>query len=258
MANFGPTVITRVLSITGSLMSFYDEIVYWEMAKGTNRFFVTFEKGAGGINNNQRESIGTAELSFPNVSAFTSSGFLTPNSTRRSARFDIFLQQEERDIGPSNHFYQGFIPITELKGTNNQYATNFTSSRFVDKTYHYETHHNGQTKEAFRQVSASYFYPFTNYQMSVLRETPCLLINLDKESELPEGMGDAGFVIIPENTHPKIKNNWEKYLKKAGLLPSFPETDTDDAPPTPEEGGGGPLKGGIGTPFDFDPLDDNS
>ena len=50
------------LNATGSLSSFYDEIVFWEMYKETNRFFVTFEKGQFGSRNNQRESIGTCEI----------------------------------------------------------------------------------------------------------------------------------------------------------------------------------------------------
>jgi len=32
----------RTLKSTGSLKAFYDDIVYWEMAKNNNRFYVTF------------------------------------------------------------------------------------------------------------------------------------------------------------------------------------------------------------------------
>ena len=34
--------IANKLTVTRSLASFYDDIVYWEMAKNTNRFFFTF------------------------------------------------------------------------------------------------------------------------------------------------------------------------------------------------------------------------
>ena len=54
---------------TGSLAGFYDDVVYWEMAKKTNRFFVTFEKGKYTIPNNQRESIGTMEINYPHYSS---------------------------------------------------------------------------------------------------------------------------------------------------------------------------------------------
>ena len=255
----GPTIITRITKITGSLMSFYDEIAYWEMAKGTNRFFVTFEKGQGGLQNDARESIGTAELSHPNCSAITSStGQIFDATNRTSQRYDIFMQQEERQIGPSNHFYQGFIPMTELKGTKH-FDTTYTSSRFVEKTYHYETNVLSasvqQTKEAFRTVSASYFYPLNSYQMSVLRDTPCIVLDLDKEGELPEGMGERGFVIIPEHTHPKITENLEFYLRKGGVIKDD-VSYIKDKTPKPEKGGGPPLQGNIGTPFD--PTDEPS
>ena len=41
---------------------------------------------------------------------------------------------------------------------------------------------------------------------------------MDKESELNDGLGDAGFVLVPQNCHPKVKNNIEYYLEKAGLI----------------------------------------
>ena len=41
---------------------------------------------------------------------------------------------------------------------------------------------------------------------------------MDKESEIPDGLGDKGFVIIPQNCHTKVKNNIEYYLEKAGLI----------------------------------------
>ena len=34
--------------------------------------------------------------------------------------------------------------------------------------------------ESTRLVSASYFYPFTQYQLAVLRDTPGVILNLDK------------------------------------------------------------------------------
>ena len=41
---------------------------------------------------------------------------------------------------------------------------------------------------------------------------------MDKESEIPDGLGDKLFVIIPQNCHTKVKNNIEYYLEKAGLI----------------------------------------
>ena len=72
------------------------------------------------------------------------------------------------------------------------------------------------TFSASREVKASYFYPYSSHQLSVLRKSPTLIIDLDKSNELPNGVGSKGFVLIPENTHPKIKANLDEILLKAG------------------------------------------
>ena len=52
----------RILKVSGSLKSFYDDIVYWELASGSNKFFVTFMRGEYAIPNNKQESIATKQL----------------------------------------------------------------------------------------------------------------------------------------------------------------------------------------------------
>ena len=46
-----------------------------------------------------------------------------------------------------------------------------------------------------------------------------LITDLDKETELPDGIGDSGFVLIPPDLHKNIKNNLEFYMMKCGLIP---------------------------------------
>ena len=41
---------------------------------------------------------------------------------------------------------------------------------------------------------------------------------MDKENEIPDGLGDKGFVVIPQNCIDKVKKNVEFYLEKAGLI----------------------------------------
>ena len=108
--------------------------------------------------------------------------------------------------------------MTELRGTR-FFETTITSSRAVNKTFTYEIHDasKGSTTTS-KSYTAAYFYPFSSYQLSVLRDEPTLILNMDKESEIPDGLGDKGFVIIPQNCHTKVKNNIEYYLEKAGLM----------------------------------------
>ena len=203
--------------LTSSLASFYDNVVYWEIAKNQNKFFVTFEKGLRGISNNKQESIGTMEIDYPHVTSNTgSTSRFKTGITRDTARYDAFLEEEEKHLG-SNQNYNGFITTTELKGTR-FFQTDLTSSTFQPTTHHYEIssalspHHVTAT----RTVYASYFYPYSSHQLSVLRKKPTLIIDLDKSNELPNGIGSKGFVLIPEHTHPTIKANLDEILTKAG------------------------------------------
>jgi hypothetical protein len=46
---------------------------------------------------------------------------------------------------------------------------------------------------------------------------PSLLLNLPKNEHIPNGIGENGFVIIPDNLHPHIKKNLTYFLAKAGV-----------------------------------------
>ena len=210
-------------NITSSLIEFYDNIVYWEIAKNTNKFFVTFEQGQYGIPNNKQESIGTMEIDYPKVLSNTASSDDFINGvTRNAARFDAFLEGEEKISTSSgvadSHNYNGFITTTGLKGTRH-FETILTSSIFQPTTIGYEINDGSDATASFsasREVKAAYFYPYSSHQLSVLRKSPTLIIDLDKSNELPNGVGSKGFVLIPEHTHPVIKNNLDEILLKAG------------------------------------------
>ena len=213
----------RALLATGSLKAFYDDVVYWEMAKNNNRFFVTFMKGEYSTANNRQESLGTMEITFPHtIRGNDSTGSFSTGFNRVNATSDAFLQNIESSSVVSNvlssHNYNGFIPVTELNG-NKFFRTTITSSITEEKTYTYEIHDASKGSTIVnKSYTAAYFYPFSSYQLSVLRDEPTLILNMDKESEIPDGLGDKGFVVIPQNCHTKVKNNIEYYLEKAGLI----------------------------------------
>ena len=213
----------RALLATGSLKAFYDDVVYWEMAKNNNRFFVTFMKGEYSTSNNRQESLGTMEITFPHtITGNDSTGSFSTGFNRVNAAADAFLQNiESSSVATSvlnSHNYNGFIPVTELNG-NKFFRTTITSSVSEEKTFTYEIHDaNKGSTQVSKSYTAAYFYPFSSYQLSVLRDEPTLILNMDKESEIPDGLGDKGFVIIPQNCHTKVKNNIEYYLEKAGLI----------------------------------------
>jgi hypothetical protein len=225
----------RLLKNSGSIAAFYDDIVFWDLAAGKNKYFVTFMKGVYGFPNNGQESIGTMEIDRPhyfNTSGSTAS--FANQGNRVSARFDAFLDEFETTNKPTsaNHQYNGSIPVTQLKG-NRYYATTITSSIAAVRTYDYE-HYEGTTSHpTTRTFSSSYFYPFSSHQLGVLRIEPTIIINLNKESEMYDGLGEKGFVVVPEQTHQKVKDNLNYYLEKAGLVT---KTTRHKRPTRPNQG----------------------
>ena len=215
----------RTLRNSGSLKAFYDDVVFFEIASGNNRFFVTFMKGLYSKQNNKQESIGTMEINFPNVNNSTSS-VTNYNLNRTAEPYDAFLQEDEITTETAKEPNNGFITTTELRGTR-FFETTITGSGFTKPEFHYELF-DDTTFTAKRTYKAAYFYPFSSHQLSVLREEPTIIIDLAKESECFNGIGEKGFVIVPEQTHQKVRDNLEFYLEKAGLIDKTTKTKAPD------------------------------
>jgi len=68
-------------------------------------------------------------------------------------------------------------------------------------------------------------HPFTppkfedgSYLISkITDDNPSLLLELNKDAALPNGLGDKEFIVIPENLHPYVKDNLEYFLTRAGI-----------------------------------------
>ena len=218
-----------VMKNTSSLAAFYDDIVFWEIATNRNRFYVTFEKGLHSLQNNQQESIGTMEISYPHVTNTTgSTASFDTGLERENARYDAFLQKEELVTSgginmPSRQQYNGYITMTELRG-NKHFQTTLTASNRATRSFSYEIYGGNDTGSvnSTRTVDCAYFYPFSSHQLSVLRPNSTLIVDMDKESELFDGIGEKGFVVVPQDTHQKIRDNITFYLHKAGLIEASP------------------------------------
>jgi len=48
-------------------------------------------------------------------------------------------------------------------------------------------------------------------------DVPSLLLNLNASVEIPDGVGDRPFIMVPESLHPYIEDNLVFYLSKAGI-----------------------------------------
>ena len=80
--------------------------------------------------------------------------------------------------------------------TNDSYGVSLSGSMTIDNLY----------SGSFR------------YEMSFLDKDHTLILDLDKDAELFDGIGNSGLVIIPQDTVPSISNNVEYYLSQAGII----------------------------------------
>ena len=70
----------------------------------------------------------------------------------------------------------------------------------------------------------NYYSGSFRYELSFLDKDHTLILNLDKDAELFDGIGSKGLALLPQNSLPQIKNNLEYYLEKAGIIESTTST----------------------------------
>ena len=67
-------------------------------------------------------------------------------------------------------------------------------------------------------LADNYYSGSFSYELSFLDKAHTLILNLNKDAELFDGIGQQGLALIPNNAHPTIEKNLEFYLKEAGLI----------------------------------------
>ena len=67
-----------------------------------------------------------------------------------------------------------------------------------------------------------YFSGNTNtkalYQISYVEKAPVIIADVVKTEDLTNGIGEKGFIIIPDNLNKDIKKNIDFYLDQTGLI----------------------------------------
>ena len=76
-----------------------------------------------------------------------------------------------------------------------------------------QTYWNGDENPRTLNYSGS-----AGFELSFLDKDHTLIVNIDKPTELFEGIGTKGIALIPEHLHGTIKKNIEYYLKEAGVI----------------------------------------
>ena len=202
-------------SLSGSahnknIRQFYARFINPQTFNRSIRTFVTFESGGLGnvltIDQTGMESLGTVELrglsgeQYKTITDdFNNSVFPGIPTVGR----DRFVRTTIEASGSKSHILTSF---------------NFISDDGIDSLGNVGVSTTSQTADI--KMSGSYYFPHSSYQLSCLREDIVLIADLDKETELPDGVGDEGFVLVPKDLHKNIKSNLEFYMARCGLIPN--------------------------------------
>tara|TARA_R110000744_G_scaffold53939_3_gene114840 strand:+ start:9146 stop:10714 length:1569 start_codon:yes stop_codon:yes gene_type:complete len=138
----------------------------------------------------------------------------------------------EKFMGHNTPFY----PIMQLKGGFPYTPTTFPQignlsnqgvmlqvgggDYFAQLTHTRDTYFNGN-ENPLKPYSGS-----ISFELSFLDKDHTLILDIDKEKELFEGIGEKGVALIPEYLHGTIKKNLAYYLKKAGIIDKAPNTQS--------------------------------
>jgi len=210
-----------------TLQHFYNEWVFHDILNNNNNYFVTFEKGNFGIQNNKQESISTCEILNPQVNS-------SYNLNIINAYTNTLEPQEKTgmtSIDPTNSDFtnrnMGVTAVTSLRGLRyfqaefldvSDTSGNVTNAGIKVLALTSSKSYVAVTRIVKNDYSASFYYPYSQHQLSVLRDAPTVILNIDKETELYDGIGEKGFVITSEFLEYEIKNNVDFYLEKVGLI----------------------------------------
>jgi hypothetical protein len=192
----------------------------------------------------QESTIATGNLLAPgNVQAdgFYSdlNAFKTGSSYRNDRRY-YFSLCSGSSHNPLRTIATGSIPAASDTIYPTQNLAELSTFEYVSASYDSNVqlgrslflHASNRSKLNFDYDSASsprtpeFFESGSVILSKVSDDVPSLLLNLDASVELPDGIGDRPFIIVPENLHPYVEDNLVFYLSKAGINVSREATKT--------------------------------
>ena len=170
---------SKTLIATGSLVSFFSELTQYKEDTG-ERFFLTFTTTSFGIS-------ATRPYEVINTNNDTDGNYRTNNLAQLSTAEII-------DSSTSTGVNRATLDFSNKTRLNQSYFTGETAG--------------GSSPSSF--ASGSYVVSYLN------QDKPALLVNLNKENELPQGRGSTPIVVLPETLHPFVRDNIVYFMARAG------------------------------------------
>ena len=175
----------------------YKDRAVW---KGDKRFFITFLPNINnsavnfGNSDNRRDVVNynirtKVTGSFPN-NATNKNQFKTANLSELSTAEIISHNSGESQLTLSKDF-----PLNQ---------------QYIAREHSGESVHN--------HPSSPPMFSSGSWLVSKLNDdNPSLLVELNRDQQLPNGTGNKDFIVIPDNLHPFVKDNLEYFLIRAGI-----------------------------------------
>ena len=90
----------------------------------------------------------------------------------------------------------------------------------------------GTNHKILVRLSGNSAYGTSRYQMSYLEESQVIIADIDKALDIKNGPGDKGYIIIPGNLDPEIRDNLDYWLEQTGYKEiKVPKDKEDKVPP---------------------------
>ena len=141
-----------------------------------------------------------------------------------------FFNPEEMEISGSLYLMAGNNGQNYQVGFSPGYVLNqgqILLRDMVFRSFKPENFYSGSIEAKFGKTGCEAF----QYDISFLDRDHTLIMDIDKPTELFDGIGDQGLVIIPEFLDRDIRKNVEFYLQKAGIVEA---TTSTTSPPSPD------------------------
>ena len=206
-----------------NLSSFYNSMLIPIASESKKDLYVTFNKGqrlamadyevSGSLAGIQ--SISTAQLDLEN--------HIVTSSNHTQITASSAMKGFGKDLVESHHY---MIPI--MQGPHDLIMNKKAGANITWPGTSGILHGSNEgTKYKLKFYFSGHNRHKALYQISYVEEAPVIIANVVKTEDLTNGIGEKGFIIIPDNLNKDIKKNIDFYLGKTGLME---ESDMKKAP----------------------------
>jgi|TARA_R110001583_G_scaffold12276_2_gene54576 hypothetical protein len=187
---------TNLNEFFNAALSYKDNAVW----KGDKRFFITFLPNINNTAVNFGNSTNRRDVVNYNIRTKLTGSF--PDNATNKDQFKTTNLAE--------------LSTTEIISANNSQNQITLSRDFPLNQQYIARQHIGESFHNHRSTPP--LFSSGSYLISKMNDNnPSLLVELNRDQQLPNGTGNKEFVVIPDNLHPFIKDNLEYFLIRAGM-----------------------------------------